>query len=107
MSRRLRVLVDGAELGEAEARDLWQRFSAWMDRHQGDLAGFARAEELASVHPEVHDGEPVLVASKSAPQRDYTTAPKRRGRDGRAPGSGSRPTQREGGHARKSRRKAQ
>jgi hypothetical protein len=76
-----------------------------MDRHQGDLAGFARGEKLASVHPEVHDGQPVLVASTSTPQRDYTTAPKRRSRDERAPGSGSRPTQREGGHARKSGRK--
>jgi hypothetical protein len=115
---RLRVLLDGAELGEEEARALWQRFSAWMDRHHGDLAGFARGEGLASIHPEVHGGAPVLVASRTEAQRDYTSAPKRTGGDagrpagrpaGRvtaAPGSGSRPTQREGAHMRKSRRKA-
>src|SRR5579883_1503294 len=110
MGRRLRVVVDGSELAEQEARELWQRFSAWMDRHHGDLAGFARAESLASVFPEVHDGEPVLVASRTTSQRDYTTAPRRAttpaARAERAPGSGSRPAQRRGAPPAKSRPKA-
>ncbi len=71
----LRVLVDGAALPEADAKAMWQRFSAWMDEHKGDLGGFARAEGLASVHPELHGGEPVLVASRTATQRPYTSAP--------------------------------
>jgi hypothetical protein len=74
----LRVLVDGTPLAEPESRALWQRFSAWMEQHAGDLGGFAQAEGFASVHPELHDGEPVLVASRSAPQRPYASAPVRR-----------------------------
>jgi hypothetical protein len=79
----LRVLIDGTPLAEPEARALWQRFSAWMEEHVGDLGGFARAEGFVSIHPELHDGEPVLVASRSAPQGPYVNAPAKRGR--RAP----------------------
>ena len=75
----LRVIVDGTPMAEADGRDLWQRFSAWMEEHKGDLAGFARAEGFASVHPEIHAGEPVLVASRSAPQKAYTSAATKRG----------------------------
>jgi hypothetical protein len=70
----LRAFLDAAPLSEPEARALWQRFSAWMEEHAGDLAGFARAEGFASVHPELHGGEPVLVVSKTAPQRPYASA---------------------------------
>ncbi|HTB75217.1 MAG TPA: hypothetical protein VK762_18335 [Polyangiaceae bacterium] len=77
----LRVLIDGRPLPEPEARALWQRFSAWMEAHSGDLGGFARTEGFASVHPELHGGEPVLVASLSAPQRPYTSAPAKRQRE--------------------------
>jgi hypothetical protein len=111
---RLRVLLDGAELGEDEARALWQRFSTWMDRHHGDLAGFARGEGLASVHPEVHGGAPVLVASRTDVQREYTSAPKRQsavgprdtGRVTAPPASGSRSAQGRGAPTAKSRGKA-
>jgi hypothetical protein len=75
----LRVIVDGAPLADAEARGVWQRFSAWMEEHPSDLGGFARAEGFLSVHPELHGGEPVLVVSRVAPQRPYTTAPTKRG----------------------------
>ena len=75
----LRVIVDGTPMAEADGRTFWQRFSAWMEEHRGDLAGFARTEGFASVHPEVHAGEPVLVASRSAPQKPYTTAATKRG----------------------------
>jgi hypothetical protein len=78
MAGRLAVVVDGVPLPEAEARAFWERFSAHMDASKGDLAGFAKAEGLSSVHPEMRNGEPVLVASRSAPQRPYTTARERR-----------------------------
>jgi hypothetical protein len=73
----LKVLVDGVALPDEAARALWRRFSAWMDGNAGDLAGFARAEGFASLHPEMHGGSPVLVASRTATQRPYVTAPKK------------------------------
>jgi len=75
----LRVTLDGEPLSTEEGIAFWKRFSAWMEEHPGDLAGFAKSEGLASVHPEMHDGSPVLVASHTAPQKAYTTAPKKSG----------------------------
>ena len=74
----LRVLVDGEALPTEEAIAFWKRFSVWMDEHPGDLAGFAETEGLTSVVPEMHSGAPVLVASRSAPQKPYTSAPKKK-----------------------------
>jgi hypothetical protein len=74
----LQVLVDGEPLASGEAAGLWKRFSAWMDLRPGDLAGFARSEGIASIHPEMHDGSPVLVGSRTAPQRPYDVAPKKK-----------------------------
>jgi hypothetical protein len=74
----LAVLVDAVALPEAEARAFWNRYSDWMQDHPGDLEGFARAEGLASVHPEMHRGRAVLVASHKGPQRPYGAAPKKR-----------------------------
>jgi hypothetical protein len=79
----LRVLVEGVPLSDEEARAVWRRFSEWMDANAGDLAGFARAEGFASLHPEMHGGSPVLVASRSASQRPYATAPTKKGGSGR------------------------
>ena len=73
--RALVVLVDGAPLPDDEARRLWERFSAWMEEHPGDLAGFAAKEGYASVHPGVENGRPVLRASHKDRQRPY--APKK------------------------------
>jgi hypothetical protein len=70
----LRVRVDGAPLDEGPAQAFWKRFSAWMEDHAGDLAGFARAEGLLSVHPRMEGGEPVLVASRTVPQGAYVPA---------------------------------
>ena len=78
----LRVLVDGVALPDAEAVAFWRRFSVWMDAHPGDLGGFAKTESLSSVQPEMHDGTPVLVASRSAPQAPYRSAPKKKARRG-------------------------
>jgi hypothetical protein len=74
----LRVVVDGEPLAGEEALAFWKRFSEWMEEHRGDLAGFARSEGLASVHPQVHDGAPVLIASRSAAQQPYDVAPRKR-----------------------------
>jgi hypothetical protein len=82
----LRVLVDGVPLPDEEARAMWHRFSAWMESHEGDLAGFASAEGLTSVHPEMHGGLPVLVASHSAPQGPYGPAPTKRSETSRRTG---------------------
>jgi hypothetical protein len=73
----LRVLVDGTPLPDEDAHAFWKRFSDWMEEHRGDLAGFAQSEGLASVHPEMQVSGPVLVASHTAQQRPYETAPNR------------------------------
>ena len=73
----LSVVLDGKPLPAEEGIAFWKRFSAWMEEHPGDLGGFARSEGLASVQPEMHDGAPVLIASHTGVQGEYTTAPKR------------------------------
>lgn len=69
----MKVLVDGVALPDAEGRAFWQRFSAWMEEHRGDLAGFATAEGFVSVHPAVENGQPVLLVSRTVPQRPYAS----------------------------------
>jgi hypothetical protein len=69
--RTLGVLVDGTPMPPDDARTFWERFSAHMEANKGDLAGFAKAEGFASVHPSMKDGAPVLLASRSAAQRPY------------------------------------
>lgn len=73
MKPRLAVTVDGQPLPEAEARAFWERFSAHMETHKGDLQGFAKAEGLASVHPALGAQGPMLVASRTAAQRAYVS----------------------------------
>jgi hypothetical protein len=84
----LRVLIDGSAMPEDQGRAFWGRFSAWMEEHKGDLAGFAKAEGFASVQPELHGGEPVLVVSRTGSQKPYASAVSKRGAPG--PGSGSK-----------------
>jgi hypothetical protein len=69
----LAVLVDGKPMAEPEARAFWERFSAHMEENKGDLAGFAKKEGFASVHPSMQGGRPVLVVSTSAPQGPYVS----------------------------------
>jgi hypothetical protein len=83
----LSVEIDGRPAPPEDAAALWKRFSAWMDAHKGDLAGFAREEGFASVHPELRGGAPVLVVSRTATQRPYVTAPSK---PGKPPGSKAR-----------------
>jgi len=72
----LRVLVDGQPMPDEEARAFWQRFSDHMETNRGDLAGFAKAEGYASVHPGLGAGGPELHVSSSATQRPYTNVSK-------------------------------
>lgn len=74
----MKVVVDGTPMPDADARAFWQRFSSWMEEHQGDLGGFAKSEGYASVHPTVESGKPVLRVSKTAAQQPYASAPKKR-----------------------------
>jgi hypothetical protein len=94
------VVVDGELMDEALAKAFWQRFSAYMDEHKGDLGGFAALEGLASVHPELRDGRPALVASRQAAQRPYANAPNLDGAAGqrtqREKKSGPKPGSRRG-----------
>ena len=83
---RLKVFVDGKEMPEAEAREFWKRFSAHMDAHKGDLAGFAEKEGFASVHPAMGSEGAELHASHDAAQKPYTTAPRTGSRSG-SPGT--------------------
>ncbi len=76
---RLKVVVDGAPMPEAEAREFWKRFSAHMDAHKGDLAGFANAEGFESVHPVMGPDGAELHASRNAAQQPYSNAPRRSG----------------------------
>lgn len=56
---------------ESEARSFWARFSAYMEEHRGDLAGFAKQEGFASVHPSMKGGSAVLLVSRTSAQRPY------------------------------------
>ncbi len=70
------VLVDGEPMGPDEARAFWGRFSAYLEAHKGDLAGFAKQEGFASVHPSMRGGQAVLLVSRSDPQRAYAAVDK-------------------------------
>jgi hypothetical protein len=76
----LRVVVDGVAVASDEARRFWERYSRWMEEHPSDLAGFARTEGFASVRPELHEGGPALVVSRTAPQIPYGPAAKKTAR---------------------------
>jgi hypothetical protein len=84
----LRVFIDETPLADEEARAFWKRYADWMEAHRSDLGGFARSEGLASVHPELRGGGPVLVGSRTEPQRPYGVAPARDAQ-GKASGAGS------------------
>ena len=66
---RLAVLVDGKPLGDDEARVLWTEFSAHMDEHKGDTAGFAKKKGWVAAAPEYRQGKAVLVVRTVEKQR--------------------------------------
>jgi hypothetical protein len=63
---RLAALVDGRDLPEDEARALGVEFSAHMDEHRGDMAGFAQKKGFHAVRPEHRTGRAVLVVWTTA-----------------------------------------
>lgn len=69
--RPLLARIDGALLPEKEARDLWARFSAYMEEHRGDLGGFAKQEGLTSIRPSFEAGAAILIASHTEAQEPY------------------------------------
>lgn len=71
----LAVKIDGQLLSDEEGRALWTRFSAFMEEHRGDLAGFAKTEGLASIHPAMEGDRAILVGSRAtgAAQRAYAS----------------------------------
>ena len=71
---KLTVIVDGTPMPDEEARLFWNRFSAHMEANKGDLAGFAKAEGLASVRPAMGPDGAQLVASRTAKQEPYGNA---------------------------------
>jgi hypothetical protein len=86
----LAVMVDGEPLPAEEARAFWGRFSAHMEEHKGDLAGFAKLEGFASVHPAMQNGEAILLASRTSAQRPYApVAPSAHTRSGEGRGGSS------------------
>ncbi len=100
----LRVVVDGVAMADDEAISMWHRFSAYMDEHKGDLAGFAKQEGLASIHPAMEKGLPVLVASKSAAQKPYASVKESGGSSGHQ-GAGKNPSGGGGGRGKPGKRR--
>ncbi|WP_437814186.1 hypothetical protein [Sorangium sp. So ce1078] len=114
MSERsnLAASIDGAPLPDEEARDLWTRFSRYMDEHRGDMAGFARENGYVSVTPTFERGRALLVVrtteappEKPAPRRDDAGKPAPRGGAGKpAPRRSGKPTPRGSGKPARGRR---
>ncbi|AUX39191.1 uncharacterized protein SOCE26_005730 [Sorangium cellulosum] len=102
----LAASIDGAPLPDEEARDLWTRFSRYMDEHRGDMAGFARENGYVSVTPTFDRGRALLVVrtteappEKPAPRTGGGTPPPRAGGGGSAPrAGGNKPAPRAGGN---------
>jgi hypothetical protein len=83
--RALLVRIDGALLSEKDARDLWSRFSAYMEEHRGDLGGFAKQEGFLSIRPSFEDGAAILIASHSEAQAPYRSVSAEPGKGGGEP----------------------
>ena len=66
------MIVDDVPLPEDEARALWTRFSAHMDAHQGDMAGFAKENGWVSAAPEYRKGQAVLVVKTATTPANKT-----------------------------------
>lgn len=107
----LAASIDGAPLPEEEARDLWTRFSRYMDEHRGDTAGFARESGYVSVTPTFERGQALLVVrtTEAPPEKPASPGagkPAPRGGGGKpVPRGGGRPTPRGGGKPSRGRRR--
>ncbi|WP_437958508.1 hypothetical protein WME76_01845 [Sorangium sp. So ce119] len=108
----LAASIDGAPLSDEEARDLWTRFSRYMDEHRGDMAGFARESGYVSVTPTFERGRALLVVrtTEAPPEKPAPRAaadrPAPRPSGGKpTPRGGGRPTPRGGGKPARGRRR--
>jgi hypothetical protein len=63
---RLAAMIDGVTLALEPARELWKEFSAHMDAHEGDMAGFAKLKGWFAVAPEYRQGKAVLLVRTTA-----------------------------------------
>jgi len=93
---RLAARRDGAFLDAAAARELWAAFSAHMDAHRGDEAGFAKARGCAVVRAEFEDGRAVLslfTTAEAAAKTKPAEPPRGRGAARRNARGGGRPGQ--------------
>ncbi|XXX77749.1 hypothetical protein WMF30_03105 [Sorangium sp. So ce134] len=108
----LAASIDGAPLPDEEARDLWTRFSRYMDEHRGDMAGFARENGYVSVTPTFDRGRALLVIrtteappERPAPRGGGADKPATRGGGGRPASRGGKPTPRGSGKPARGRRR--
>lgn len=68
-NRPLSAFVDGRALEQEPARELWERFSSYMDSHRNDFVGFARSEGFAHAEVTVINGVPTLKLATNAPKK--------------------------------------
>ncbi|MBI4955532.1 MAG: hypothetical protein HY908_26155 [Myxococcales bacterium] len=93
----LRATAAGVELPAEETRALWQRFSAYMDEHRGDLPGFAASEGFAYAAARYTRGAAVLELAHEAPPPPPPKKPAtRRGAGPRRPTGPARGPRRRG-----------
>jgi hypothetical protein len=63
---RLAAVVGGKALPPDEARALWETFSAYMQNHKNDFAGFARQQGFAHARVAAHGGVATLTLASDA-----------------------------------------
>jgi hypothetical protein len=63
---KLAVEIDGAELDDEAAREIWLRFSEFCET--GTPEAFAASEEVQSVTPTVKKGVPTLLVVTRVPK---------------------------------------
>jgi hypothetical protein len=66
---QLAAIVDGKPLEPTEAKALWERFSAYMDAHEGDFDGFASQEGMVSARVAVVESTPTLTLARTAAEK--------------------------------------
>jgi hypothetical protein len=93
-SSPLTAIVAGQPLPDAEARELWQLFSAHMDVNEGDFDGFAASRGFRFARVAVEGTTPTLYLSN-----DEAPAPKTKTKTG--PGRGKRTGPSRGKHSKR------
>ena len=81
-SNRLGATVGGKLLESEQARALWERFSAYMDVHRNDFAGFAKSEGWAHASVGPYGTGAMLTLGNDAPKAAATGPAKPQGTGG-------------------------